>query len=355
MACVVFLEHKRSCYLPWTSQRLSLFSGAVVLCFFETQKIGVLVRVLVTGATGFVGRVLCATFSAQGVIVRAAVRRATLVNSQQESVLVPSLDQATAWAVALRDIQVVVHLAARVHVLDDHEHDPLAAFRRVNVEGTLNLARQAAAAGVRRFVFVSSVKVNGEQTEAGRPFKETDPPAPVDAYGQSKWEAEQGLWALSRETGLDVVVVRPPLVYGAGVKANFAALVRAVCKGWPLPFAAVDNQRSLVALDNLVDFLITVCTHPLAEMQTFLISDGCDVSSADLMREIGRAADCPARLLYIPKWVLLGLGALAGKKLAMQRLCGNLQVDCSKARELLGWQPVVRLAQGLRGVVEHKD
>ena len=272
-----------------------------------------------------------------------------------EQVVVGSLDDSTDWSHALKDVAWVVHLAARVHVMDDREQDPLAAFRQVNVLGTLNLARQAAAAGVRRFVFVSSVKVNGEETAPGQAFVETDTPHPQDAYGLSKWEAEQGLWAISRHTGMEVVVVRPPLVYGPGVKANFAALVRAVQRGWPLPLGAVDNRRSLVALANLVDFLVLVCTHPKAAQETFLISDAQDVSIAALVREIGHIAQKTVKLLYIPTMIMVCLCTLMGKRQAIQRLCGNLQVDSSKAQHLLGWVPVVTLKQGLRSVLEDKN
>ena len=243
----------------------------------------------------------------------------------------------------------MLHSAARVHVMEDTEADPLMAFRAVNVDGTLNLARQAAAAGVKRFVFISSVKVNGESTPPGRSFTEADAPNPQDAYGQSKHEAEQGLRQLSAETGMEVVVTRPPLVYGPGVKANFAALMRAVQRGWPLPLGAVHNQRSLVALDNLVDFIVTCITHPQAANQTFLVSDGQDLSTTELVRGMAQAAGVvPARLLPVPVWALQAGASLLGKGDAVQRLCGNLQVDMSKARSLLGWVPPVSVEEGLR-------
>lgn len=309
-----------------------------------------------TGGNGFVGRALCAALPRHGLDARAAVRQEiATAKVAVDQVVVDNLDDHTDWSHALTDVTVVVHLAARVHVMDDRVADPLSAFRQVNVQGTLNLARQAAAAGVRRFVFVSSVKVNGEETAPGHAFVETDPPAPQDPYGLSKWEAEQGLWEISDQSGMEVVVVRPPLVYGPGVKANFAALVRAVQRGWPLPLAAVDNRRSLVALANLVDFLALVCTHPKAAQETFLISDAQDVSMADLVREIGYAAHKPAKLLYIPTKIMVHACTLMGKKQAIQRLCGNLQVDSSKAHRLLDWVPVVTLKQGLRSVLDDKN
>lgn len=252
------------------------------------------------------------------------------------------------WGHALAGVEVIVHLAARVHVMHDTEADPLTAFRAVNVEGTLNLARQAAAAGVKRFVFISSVKVNGESTLSGRAFTEIDVPNPQDAYGQSKHEAEQGLRQLAADTGMEVVIIRPPLVYGPGVKANFAALMRAVQRGWPLPLGAVHNRRSLVALDNLVDFIVTCVTHPQAANQTFLVSDGQDLSTTELVRGMAQAAGVPAHLLLVPVWALQAGATLLGKGDAVQRLCGNLQVDIAKARLLLGWVPPVSVEEGLR-------
>ena len=213
---------------------------------------------------------------------------------------------------------------------------------------TLNLACQAAAAGVNRFVFISSVKVNGEFTPFGSAFTEADAPNPQDAYGQSKHEAEQGLRQLSVDTGMEVVIIRPPLVYGPGVKANFAALMRVVQRGWPLPLGAVHNQRSLVALDNLVDFIITCITHPQAANQAFLVSDGQDLSTTELVRGMAQAAGVPARLLPVPVWALQAGASLLGMGDAVQRLCGNLQVDTSKARSLLGWVPPVSVEEGLR-------
>jgi nucleoside-diphosphate-sugar epimerase len=252
------------------------------------------------------------------------------------------------WDEILTGVEGVIHLAARVHVMHDTEVDPLTAFRAVNVDGTLNLARQAAVAAVKRFVFVSSVKVNGESTSPGRAFTEADAPNPQDAYGLSKHEAEQGLRQLSADTGMEVVIIRPPLVYGPAVKANFAALMRAVQRGWPLPLGAVHNQRSLVALDNLVDFIVTCFTHPQAANQTFLVSDGQDLSTTELVRGLAQAAGVSARLLPVPVWALQAGASLLGKGDAVQRLCGNLQVDISKARSLLGWVPPVSVEEGLR-------
>lgn len=237
--------------------------------------------------------------------------------------------------------------------MGDTAADPLAEFRRVNVEGTLQLARQAAKAQVRRFVFVSSIKVNGEWTEPGRPFLADALPDPRDPYGISKSEAEQRLRNLAEETGMEVTIVRPPLVYGPGVKANFMALMTWLVRGVPLPLGAIHNARSLVAIDNLVDLIVTCVDHPAAANQTFLVSDDEDLSTADLLRRMGRALGKPARLVPVPQR-LLTLGAMVlGKPGVAQRLCGSLQVDIAKTRELLAWNPPVSVDEGLRRTAAH--
>jgi len=284
---------------------------------------------VVTGAGGFVGRRLLAL--AGGHVATLSARN----------------DRAR-WLSTLQQGQCVVHLAARVHVMHEAAIDPLTEFRKANVEMTLALARMAAMAQVKRFVFISSVKVNGEATQPGHAFVEDGTCHPQDAYGLSKFEAEQGLRQIAAETGMEVVIIRPPLVYGPGVKANFAALMRAVQKGWPLPLGATHNQRSLVALDNLVDFIITCITHPKAANQTFLISDGQDLSTTELVRGMAQAAGVPTRLLPVPVWALKWAGRLVGQGDAVQRLCGNLQIDISKAKELLGWTPKISVQEGLR-------
>jgi len=310
--------------------------------------------ILVTGANGWVGQSLCRQLRHRGFTVRAAVRRGASALATFECIEVGAIDGETNWQTALAGIKTVVHLAARVHVMKDTAADPLGEFRRVNVQGSGNLAQQAAAAGVQRLVFVSSVKVHGELTQTGQAFAETDLPTPLDNYGLSKWEAEQGLQHIARETGLEVVIIRPPLVYGPGVKANFAALMHWVQRGRPLPFGAINNARSLVALDNLVDLIITCIDHPLAANQTFLVSDGHDLSTADLVRGIALAAGVSPHLWPIPVWCLQLLAALLGKSDSMARLCGNLQVDISKAREVLGWSPILSVTEGLRKAVQDK-
>jgi nucleoside-diphosphate-sugar epimerase len=307
-----------------------------------------MLKILVTGANGFVGFTLCGEAILRGMAVCGATRSPYGLPVSVKNIVVQSIDESTFWLSALAGCEVVVHLAARVHVMQDTTADPLRAFRSVNVDGTLNLARQASAAGVRRFVFISSIKVNGESSRPERAFTEVDEPNPQDAYAQSKHEAEQGLRKISVDTGMEVVIIRPPLIYGPGVKANFAVLMRAVRRAWLLPLGAVYNQRSLVALDNLVDFIVTCITHPKAANQTFLVSDGEDLSTADLVLGMAQVAEVPARLLPIPMWALQAGASLLGKGDTMQRLCGNLQIDISKARSLLGWEPPVSLEEGLR-------
>jgi nucleoside-diphosphate-sugar epimerase len=319
-------------------------------------------RVLVTGANGFIGQALCATLSSQGCHVRAVVRKknGNGQGSLPDYRVMGDVDEHTDWASALSGMESVVHLAARVHLMRDTAADPLAEFRRVNVALTLNLARQAARAGVRRFVFVSSVKVNGETTVVGQPFTADDVPRPSDPYGISKFEAEQALIQLAAETGLEVVIVRPVLVYGPGVKANFHEMMRWVLKGVPLPLGGLDNQRSFVAIDNVVD-LISVCLrHPQAANQVFLVSDGEDLTVSGLLRRTAAALGRPARLLPVPMFILRMAGRLLGKEPVIQRLCDTLQVDIGKTQRLLGWTPPLsvdaalwKTAQQLRDELNH--
>lgn len=299
--------------------------------------------ILVTGATGFVGRALCAELGARGLPYRAASRR-----TAEGCVAVGALDGQTDWTAALRGVERVVHLAARVHVMDEQAADPLAEFRRVNVDATARLARQAAAAGVRRFVFLSSIKVNGEGTAPGRPFSADDTPAPQDPYGISKLEAEQALQAVAAETGLQVCIIRPPLVYGPGVRANFRSMMRWVARGVPLPLGAVRNQRSLVALDNLVDLIITCLDHPGAANQVLLAGGGADLSTPELLRRVAQALDTRARLVAVPPGLLQFLAGLVGKRAVIDRLCGSLQLDIGKTRQRLQWTPPVDIDTALR-------
>jgi len=306
-------------------------------------------RVLLTGANGFIGRPLFERLLDDGFQTNMAVRSISVLDKTPSSVctLVGEIDAVTPWDQALANIEVVIHLAARVHITNENAADSLAEFRKVNVDGTVNLARQAARMGVRRFIFISSIKVNGENTEIGRPFTAEDAPAPTDAYGISKREAEDALRVLSTETGMEVVIIRPPIVYGPGVKANFQTLMRCLAKGIPLPFGAINNQRSLVALDNLVDLILTCIHHPNAANQTFLVSDGEDISTTRLLLLLAAALGKKAYLLPIPERVIRKIALLIGKKQMLQKLCGSLQVDISKTLDLLNWKPPIKIEQAL--------
>lgn len=301
-------------------------------------------RVLVTGANGFVGKALCERLETEeGFQVVRAVRKAC----GKTSVSVGDLHGNTDWGLALNDVDAVVHAAARVHMMKDPATDPAHIYKRVNVDGTLNLARQAALAGVRRFVFLSSIKVNGETTDLGRSFSPDDPPHPMDPYGISKWEAERGLWSLAASTGMEVVIIRPPLVYGPGVRANFQTMMRWLTYGIPLPLGAIHNRRSMVALDNLVDLLFTCLTHPAAANQTFLVSDGETLSTTELLRRLSQALRKPARLVPVPESLIRFGAAMFGGRDIARRLCGNLVVDITKTRQLLGWIPPMPVDIGL--------
>ena len=305
-------------------------------------------NVLLTGASGFLGsRLALALNYKQDINLTAAVRR-RIDNPAINIFELQSLDANTDWSAALVNQLVVIHAAARAHIMKDEVSDPLAEYRRINVDGTINLARQAASTGVKRFIFISSIKVNGEQTYDRQTFKPDDVSCPVDAYGISKWQAEQGLKKVAAETGMEVVIVRPPLVYGPNVKGNFASMIKLVEKGVPLPLGKIHNQRSLVALDNLVDLVITCIDHPAAANQVFLAGDGQDLSTTELLRGVANAAGKPSRLIPIPSSLLMLAATLIGKKAVAERLLGSLQVDISKARDLLGWEPPISVEEGLR-------
>lgn len=307
-------------------------------------------QVLITGANGFVGKALVGELAGAGHRVVSAVRRrASLPNE----VLVDGLGPDIEWGRALAGCDAVVHLAARVHVMRDAAADPFAEFRRVNTEGTLRLARQAAEVGVRRFVFISSVKVNGERRDL--PYRETDAPSPEDAYAISKWEAEQGLHRIAVETGLEVVVLRPPLVYGPGVKANFARLLRTVARGLPLPLGAIRNRRSLLYLGNFVDAIRLCLEHPAAAGQTFLLDDGEAVSTPELIRAIARASGTKPRLMPVPPGLLRFAATLLGKGAALSRLTGSLYVDASAIHSRLGWTPPYSLEEGLAATLARRS
>ena len=311
-----------------------------------------MVKFLVTGANGFVGKPLCAELLRQGQSVRAALRSANSPVENVEMAAVGSIDGKTDWTEALRGVGVVIHLAARVHVMRETAGDPLAEFLEVNLHGTVNLAQQATRAGVKRLVYVSSIKVNGEQTGATQPFTELGEANPQDPYAISKWQAEQALQRIAQETGLEVVIVRPPLVYGPGVKGNFISLLTAIERGIPLPLAGANNARSLLYVGNLVDALIACATHPAAAGQTYLVSDGEDVSTAMLVEKIAKALGRNSRSFYFPPALLRTVAALLGRAEQVDRLLGSLRVSGEKIRSELAWTAPYTLEQGLRATAD---
>lgn len=306
--------------------------------------------ILVTGSSGFVGSAVCRGLELRGSSVLRGVRQQA--KPDDAAFVVGDIDSKTEWAEALNGVDAVVHLASRVHQMRDTATDPLAEFRKVNVEGTRRLADVAASAGVRRFVFLSSIKVNGEMTDGAGSFSEKDLPHPVDAYGVSKWEAEQALLDIEQRTGMAVVIIRLPLIYGPGVKANFLKLIQAVERGIPLPLGCIRNQRSLLGITNLVDMICCCLEHQAAGGETFLVSDGDEVSTPELVRRIAMAFGRPARLINVPVWLMKLGGRLTGRAGQVQRLCGSLQIDTSKVRQKLGWKPVCTMNEELRRVAE---
>lgn len=308
-------------------------------------------KILITGVNGFVGTALCMEAVARGFDVRGATRTVCDSPIGVENIVVGDIDADTEWHSALLNCDVVIHLAARVHVMSETADDSLSEFRLVNTTGTEYLARCAATSGVKRLVYVSSIKVNGEETSGDVAFCEQDQPNPQEAYGVSKWEAEQALHRVAAETGMEVVIVRPPLVYGPGVKGNFAQMLRVVTMGIPLPFAGVKNKRELIYVDNLVDALITCATHTAAAGNTYLVGDGESVSTPDLLRGLAKAIGVSSRVFAWPIGLLKLMGAVLGKADQVERLVGSLQVDSSKIRRELGWEPPYDLQEGLNKTV----
>ncbi len=303
-------------------------------------------NVLLTGASGFLGRALVAQLRQHKAIDLTLALRSRSLDSGLHVHVVGELSADTNWMPVVAGQQVVIHAAARAHIMKDAVADPLSEYRRVNVEGTLSLARQAAAAGVKRFIFISSIGVNGNINT--RPFTASDRPNPAEPYAQSKWEAEQGLWKVQQETGMELVIIRPPLVYGPNAPGNFGSLVRWIGKGMPLPLGAIHNRRSLVGIDNLVDLIVRCVDHPAAVNRVFLAGDGEDLSTTELLRAVGRAMGRPARLIAVPVAVLQLGATLLGKTAMAQRLLGSLQVDISQTCELLDWKPPYTVEEGLR-------
>lgn len=312
-------------------------------------------QLLVTGATGFVGQALCISAVSRGYKVRRAVRMPSSISAGHDESVVGNIDSKTDWRTALHGVDVVIHLAARVHIMHETNADPLAAFRSTNVQATSQLARQAAAAGIKRFIFISSVKVNGEKSEPGRPFTADDIPAPREPYGISKMEAERVLLEIAAVTSMEVVIIRPPLVYGPGVKANFFKLIKWLSRGMPMPLGAIENRRSLVALANLVDLIMLCCHHPNAANQIFLVSDDDDLSTTTLVKKMAKALGRPVRLIPIPHSWLFVAAKVLNKSAVVGRLCESLQVDISKTKSLLSWAPPVTVDEELRSIVRGSD
>jgi len=306
--------------------------------------------VLVTGASGFVGRALCRRLGKDGIAVRAALRRPDAAPAGTTPFACGEIGPDTDWSGAFDGIGAVVHLAARVHVMRETDADPAAAFDRVNRDGTRRLAEGAAAAGVRRFVFVSTIKVNGERTGApGAPdaFRDGDAPDPHGPYARSKWAAERTLAEIAAATGMEATVLRPPLVYGPEVKGNFRALLRLCRTGLPLPLGAIDNRRSMVHVDNLADAVRACLDHPAAAGETFLVADGADLSTPELARRLARAMGRPARLVPVPVALLRLAGALTGRRRVIARLVESLAVEATGLGARLGWRPPKTPDQGL--------
>lgn len=311
-------------------------------------------KVLLTGASGFIGkRMVLKLLENKNITLRIGVR--SLLTEFPKNITIKkikTIDRFTDWKMLLNGADLVLHLAARVHITNTKRHHSLKEFRKVNVEGTLNLAKQSAIAGVRRFVFLSSIKVNGSSTLSNQTFSADDPPNPTDPYAISKFEAEKGLRKIEVQTGMEVVIVRSPLVYGPGVKANFAAMVKLVGMGIPLPLGAINNSRSMVALDNLIDLLVTVMSHPAAAGETFLVSDGEDISTSKIIQLTAKAMNKKILLFPVPIIILRLAGILFNKSDEVNRLSESLQIDINKTRFLLGWTPRLTLVQGLKRTVE---
>jgi UDP-N-acetyl-alpha-D-quinovosamine dehydrogenase len=298
--------------------------------------------ILVTGADGFIGTALVSELKRRGISCRAVARVA-----REGYVGIGDINPTTDWRAALDGVDAVVHLASRAHVKNEASAEEARLFQ-ASTEATLNLARQAAATGVKRLVFISSIKVNGEATERDRPFTAEDSPNPQNLYGRTKLAAEQGLFAFSKDSGLEITVIRPPLVYGPGVKANFATMLAWVDRGLPLPLGAVNNKRSFVFVDNLADLIILAVSHPAAAGEVFLVSDGEDISTSELLRRMAKALGRASRMLPVPTPVLTLAAAAVGRRGVASRLTESLVVDVAKTRQRLGWRPRVGLTEGLQ-------
>ena len=311
-------------------------------------------KLLITGGTGFIGKAICENLKSYNYLVNITSRNNHL--KKQNGLIfhnIGEIDQNTKWIDVLDGVNCVIHCAAKTHLLKDLKKNSLLAFRKVNVEGTINLAKQAAACGVKRLIFLSSIKVNGEKTVESSMFKHNDISKPEDAYGISKWEAERGLWEISKQTGLEVVIIRAPLVYGRGVKGNLKRLIKLIKSGTPLPFSLVKNKRSLIGIDNLVDIITRCIDHPNAAGKTFLVCDGEDLSTPKLIKLIASSMEKRAYLFPLPVFLLKILGSIFGKREEINRLVGSLRIDNSYIKETLNWTPPISVQEGIRRMVPY--
>ena len=310
-------------------------------------------KILITGATGFLGKMLCKDLKLKKHLIQISTRSDDQISVEgAKSFNVGDINSETKWNKALDNIDCVIHCAARTHVMRKKKQNILESYRKINVEGTRNLAIQASSCGIKRFIFLSSIKVNGERTIPPSSFNINDIPQPEDAYGISKWEAEQALWEVSKQTGLEVIIIRPPLVYGAGVKGNFLRLLDLIHKGVPLPFSRIENSRSFIGLENLID-IITLCVdHPKAAGNTFLVSDTECISTSDLIYKLAQIMKKSSRLFFISASLIKLMGYMTGKSLEVKRLLYSLQVDSSHAHKVLGWTPPFTLDQGLEKTIK---
>ncbi|MDA9980717.1 NAD-dependent epimerase/dehydratase family protein [Pelagibacterales bacterium] len=313
-------------------------------------------KILLTGASGFIGQGLRVEMSKRGLAVRYAIRSPKSTKkkiiSNSDEVVIGNISANTNWSESLIDIKCIIHCAARAHIMNETDSDSLTAYRKVNVDGTRNLAEQAAMMGVKRFIFLSTIGVNGDFTSRLKSFTHKDKPAPTANYAISKWEAEQVLKKISIRTGLEVVIIRPTLVYGPGVKGNFLRLLNLIKQGFPLPLGSIDNRRSFVGLDNLVDLIITCVDHIKAPGQTFLISDGIDLSTPDLIRKLENSMGKSSRLFPIPISILNFIGLISGRHRDVERLVHSLQVDYSHTKDLLDWKPIQSFENGLLEMIK---
>lgn len=312
-------------------------------------------KILVTGGNGFIGKAICENLKKKNYTINITSRRDVDINLSGVKIYnINKINENTNWFQALNTVSCVIHCAAKTHVMNNINQKSLSFFREVNVEGTLNLAKQASECGVKRFIFLSSIKVNGERTDKLKKFKYNDIPKPEDSYGISKWEAEKGLWKISKQTGLEVVIIRAPLVYGPGVKGNLRRLIKLIQYRIPLPFSLIKNQRSLIGIDNLVDLIIHCIDHNNASGNTFLVSDEKDLSTPDLLRYIASSMGLSVRLFPFPLSVLKFFGFLLGRKSEIDRLNGSLQIDNSYTKEILNWKPTLSTIEGIRKMVQGK-